>query len=338
MPTPLLHLDPPDADPDQVVFVDGTRAGFRTLSHWPGQTTPEALRHDLSTGSALLWAQRAPDERLAILGSFSVVANTHYDTDGVLSTFAVRFPELALAHEDLLLRAAATGDFATWNGRDALALELLLMGLVEPGTEPLQLAADTPGPERWLAAYEHAHAELPRWLSDPEAAAARHVERLDRVCAEVEAIERAYELGADDLFVEPFDDLDLSLVTTTRELTVVGWHRAAGDASRVLMVRPGDDGWRYRLVYRTTSWFELVSRPPGRRPDLAKVLARLRDLDPDAPWWATDTAMPVAQLGCAPPEGRDTSFYADPHLERDAPTELEPRQLLDVLTAVFAES
>lgn len=336
MSTPALRLDPADADPDEVVFVDGTRAGYRCLSHWPGQITPPSLRHDLSTGSALLWARLGADARHASLGPFSVVANTHYDTDGVLSTFAVRHPDVALEHEDLLLRAAATGDFATWNGRDALALELLLMGLVEPGTPPLDLPADTPDAERWLAGYEHAHAELPRWLRDPVAAAARHGERLDRVTAEVEAIDRAFELGADDLFVEPHADVDLAVVTTTRDLTVIGWHRAAGDASRVLMVRPGDDGWRYRLVYRTTSWFELVSRAATPRPDLAALVERLRALDARAPWWCTDTAMPVAQLGCAPPADRDTTFYADPRLDRDAPTELEPRDVVALLREVFA--
>ena len=59
-------------------------------------------------------------------------------------------------------------------------------------------------------------------------------------------------------------------------------------------------------------------------------------LDGAAPWWCTDTAMPVAQLGCAPPDVRDTTFYADPRLGRDAPTEVEPRQMVATLREVFA--
>ena len=82
---PGFVFAPERADPARTLYVDGTEAGFRSLSHWPGNSTPPALKHDLSTGIALAWARLSPAERRGLLGSFSQVANNHYDTDGALS-------------------------------------------------------------------------------------------------------------------------------------------------------------------------------------------------------------------------------------------------------------
>ena len=49
---------------DLLISVDGAwgQPGLN-LSHWPGNTTPRALRHDLSTGIALAFSRLSPDER-----------------------------------------------------------------------------------------------------------------------------------------------------------------------------------------------------------------------------------------------------------------------------------
>ena len=52
MDLPVRIVDGPPAEP--VITVDGAiGAPGLNLSHWPGNTTPKELRHDLSTGSAL---------------------------------------------------------------------------------------------------------------------------------------------------------------------------------------------------------------------------------------------------------------------------------------------
>ncbi|HTE05162.1 MAG TPA: DUF6687 family protein, partial [Planctomycetota bacterium] len=87
-PARSFRFCPRDADPSTTVFVDGTEPGFRSLSHWPGNTTPPALKDDLSTGIALRFARLSEAEQVRLLGTFEVVANNHYDTDGALSAFA----------------------------------------------------------------------------------------------------------------------------------------------------------------------------------------------------------------------------------------------------------
>ncbi|HBM89809.1 MAG TPA: hypothetical protein DD437_14790, partial [Rhodobiaceae bacterium] len=107
-----LNFQPfhPGLDPAQTLMTDGYAEGYRTISHWPGHSTPEPLRHDLTTGSALILAGMTPTQRREVLGEFSIVTNNHIDADGVLSAFCVLNPDLALKYRDLILRTAATGD------------------------------------------------------------------------------------------------------------------------------------------------------------------------------------------------------------------------------------
>ena len=77
MSQPRFLFSPVDADPARTLFVDGTEAGFRSLSHWPGNSTPPPLKRDLSTGIALAWAALSPPERERILGPFDRLANNH---------------------------------------------------------------------------------------------------------------------------------------------------------------------------------------------------------------------------------------------------------------------
>jgi len=97
-----------DAGTEPVLSVDGAwNAPGLNLSHWPGNTTPKELKHDLSTGIALAFA-RLPEGRQEELAEGCVaLANNHFDTDGVCAMFAVRHPELALPRSEELLAAAA---------------------------------------------------------------------------------------------------------------------------------------------------------------------------------------------------------------------------------------
>lgn len=55
----------PGLDPATTVMIDGYDPRFRMISHWPGHRTSDALRHDLTTGSALLNAMRKCPIRVA---------------------------------------------------------------------------------------------------------------------------------------------------------------------------------------------------------------------------------------------------------------------------------
>ena len=347
---PGFVFAPERADPATTLYVDGTEAGFRSLSHWPGNTTPAALKHDLSTGIALAWARLSPAERRALLGTFTQVANNHYDTDGALSALALLRPEEALRREGPMLAAAATGDFSVWRGEAALAVDLTVMNLTRSPASPLagQLPEGATDRQRWAAGYDWLLEHLPAVLDDPFAHRALWAERHERIVADVRRIEAGTGVS-----VRTFPEDDLALVSSDRPVTSIGLDLAAGDATRVLLVRPSAAGFRYLFRYRVESWFELASRRPPRRVELASVVEALDRAEaqasrrpalasappgaPGAPgrWWCGQLEDPVCELGFGAAGGRTGSPFDDPEIEDQPHSALLPSAVIDVLRAAF---
>lgn len=315
--------------------MDGTEEGFRSLSHWPGHQTPAALRHDLSTGIALAFARLSPAEQRACLGPFDVVANNHYDTDGALSVFAMLRPEQALPRAEAMLAAAATGDFSTWAGEAALAVDLTVMRLSHAPASPLAgtLAEGATDAERWTASYEWLVEHLPAVLDAPFAWRSLWEEEFERTLADVERC-----LAGTGISVRHFPEEDLALVSSDRPITSIGLHLAAGDALRVLLVRPSRTGYRYRFRYRVESWFDIVSRTPLPRVPLEPVVAALDEAEGDGHWWCGSLGAPIVELGHGDSARAAASIFEDPDVEPDAESRLPPSVVLEALRRAFLEA
>ena len=163
MELPVRILVEPPAEP--VILVDGLcDAPGLNLSHWPGQRTPAHLRHDLSTGSALLFARLPRKEREALAQGCVAIANTHYDTDGTCALFAVRFPALALPRAERLLACARAGDFFELPDLDAFRVDLIVSGLGGEGSPLLSELAGLDDHARWQRMTEHLLQRLPALL------------------------------------------------------------------------------------------------------------------------------------------------------------------------------
>ena len=103
-----------------------------TLSHWPNNKTPAALRRDTSTATAFAYLD-APEHHQTI----PVVTNNHFDEDGLFSMFALCSPDIALRHRALLESAALVGDFGVVGVAEGLQLCLLIEALADPATSTL---------------------------------------------------------------------------------------------------------------------------------------------------------------------------------------------------------
>lgn len=302
---------------EPVVSVDGICPIGPNFSHWPGNRTPPELKHDLSTGIALNIAERIerdPHERERLFHGIEIVSNNHVDTDGILSAFVFLEPRLALAHRDLLLAAAKTGDFQVFTTRAALAIELTLTEVTE------FVGRDLEPFERRQRQYEAALELVPRLLEHPFACLDQVERDFERILADVEAAR------SPAVTVRHEPALSLAVIEAPRELDRVATNTIAADSVRVLAIVPAGEGNLFRYHDRVESWFELVSREVPKRVRLDTLAARLELLEAsetDAHWQshAIDEPVPECWFGTT---GTGASF--GPTVAGAlAPSRLKPR-------------
>ncbi len=294
-PTSRLQLGFAGANgcPDPHLSVDGMTTAGPNLSHWPGNRTPPAWKADLSTGIAFRFARAAAADQDAFLGDVQVVVNDHYDTDGFGALLAVLRPELALAREDTLLLAAATGDYGTWQTWRSFAIDRIVAGLARPESPIGAVFRGVTDPDE-LSLRRYA------WLLENATAVLDHTGQFAALYGpEMAAVQQEITHGlAGGLQRQQHDQLGLAIVTSDGPRRRMTLNTLAG-AFRVLHVQRDRDGTRYRYHDRTESWFELVTLRPLPRRDLRPLAARLATLEPDhdgAGWHADLPTEPIPEL------------------------------------------
>ena len=309
--------------------VDGmTRAG-PNLSHWPGNRTPGKWRADLSTGIALRFARASADEREQFLGVAEVVVNDHYDTDGFGSLLAVLRPDVAFAREELLMAAAATGDFGTWQTWRAFAIDRIVARLAAPAS-PVHgtFAGIGDADELSLRRYE--------WLIENAAAVLDRPEHFASLYeAELAAVQQEIDAGLrGSIERRRHDEIGFATVTTRGPRHRMTLNTLAG-AFRVLHVQEEPDGPRFRYHDRTESWFDLVTLHPLPRRDLRPLAAQLAAAEPGhdgAAWNADSPGDPIPELWFGVPGPQEYG-----RITRELrPSRLAPERVIAAFTAFFA--
>src|SRR5436189_4740422 len=110
--------------------VDGTVDNAIHFSHWKGNETPESVKADTST-ETVLNVVAAPN-RLELTRSIDLVTNNHFDTDGVLSVWAMLTGERALGLGERLIAAAEAGDFSEFSSVDGVRTSIVIQGSDSP--------------------------------------------------------------------------------------------------------------------------------------------------------------------------------------------------------------
>jgi len=270
------------APSEPVISVDGAfDAPGLNLSHWPGNQTPAALKHDLSTGIALAFAALPSSEREQLTQGCTALVNNHYDTDGILSMFAILHPEQALANGRRLLEAAEAGDMFHCPSEEAFVLDSIMTAFGDPERSPCadQLRGLDDQQRRQLAT-EHALDALPGILAGDLAPYESLVQGpLDALHADQLDLQQA---GLDDL-------VHLDYVVRAAPIGLQssrdgaagnfdpGRHALWGAhlADRQLVLGPGEQGTTCRFLIGTRSFFDLVTATSQPRPDLERLTQQL---------------------------------------------------------------
>ncbi|MFO1077413.1 MAG: DUF6687 family protein [Planctomycetota bacterium] len=295
--SPLEHLRlgfaAPGSEQPPHLSVDGMTPSGPNLSHWPGNRTPPRWKADLSTGIALRFVRAEPTAQAAFLGGVELVLNDHYDTDGFGSLLTILRPDVAAAHEELLLAAAATGDFGTLQTWRAFAVDRIVAHLAARHSPIHNVFARCSGDaERSQRRYE--------WLLENAASVLDHPGGYRALWAdELAQVQHEIEDGQDGgMERRLFDELGLAVLTSRGPRHRMTLNTLAR-AFRVLHVEHGADGVRYRYHDRTETWFELATVRPLPRRDLRPLAARLAALEPahdGAEWCADPPAEPIPEL------------------------------------------
>jgi hypothetical protein len=253
------------------IVVDGAAlpSTVLTLSHWPNNSTPEALKRDTSTATVFAYLAAPTGHRPC-----AIVTNNHFDEDGLFSMYALLRPAEARRHERLLTDASFAGDFGTFRDRAAARLCFAIEAFVDPASAllPRRVFA-TSGKARVAALYRALLPRLPKLLRDASCCR-RHWQAEDEHLRESERL-----VAEGRVAIEEEPELDLAIVRIPIGLPARRVRRylhgesaaihpfAIHNATRCTrLVRI--QGRRIELQYRYESWLQIPSRRPAGRVDL----------------------------------------------------------------------
>src|SRR6267143_3666180 len=244
--------------------VDGVVEGGLNLSHWPGNRTPAHLKADTSTEMALKLA--LDPGRADWIRGISIVTNNHFDTDGLLSVYAVLRPDEALRHETALVQAARTGDFGEFTTPDAFKFDCVVTAFDDERRSPIVAEiGGLPEHERYQIVYDRLLAMLPGLL----AGAACHKDLWGgRLASYMNSMMRMRDVAR----VREHDAARLTVIEASEPLDEMARFNVARH-HRVLTATRADGGWTFEMAFQIFSWFETVTPPRGTRFDLRDVAA-----------------------------------------------------------------
>ena len=269
------------ADPPKL-SVDGTVDNAIHFSHWQGNETPEPVKADTSTEIVLNVVAAAKRDELT--QGIDLVTNNHFDTDGVLSVWAMLNGERALPLREKLIAAAEAGDFCELSSVDGMRASIVIQGSDSPTDKsgsPLarQLAGEVITDEK--RAYELVLPHVEDVITQT-----RKYEPLWRESwARIETALDSFTKG--ESTVDEVDDMRLSIVTLAPAVFGAGGfdpskHSAPFTAisqqargELFLIATPLNGGWAYRIDYPYYSWAETVVRPRIKRRDFTTLVREL---------------------------------------------------------------
>jgi hypothetical protein len=270
------------------VIVDGrsNAATVLPLSHWPDSGTPEKYRADLSAQIVFRYLDD-PEGPIC-----EVVSNNHFDEDGLVGLFCILYPKLGQQYRDVLIDVASAGDFGVFKERDAARISFVISAWSTPELSPLnQGVFARPYPEVTAILYEELLVRLPNVIDK--------IDNLKRYWEEEDAFLGMTEeaINQKEVTIEEFKDLDLAIVTVTKENFPDGprehcpsWvssvvHPMAlhnlTSCMKVLVIK----GQRYELYYRYETWVDFVSRPLIKRIDLSHLAKKFSTLEKGRARW-----------------------------------------------------
>jgi uncharacterized protein YqkB len=264
--------------------VDGTVDNAIHFSHWRGNETPASVKADTSTEIALN-VVGAPN-RDELTQGIDLVVNNHFDTDGVLSVWAMLDGDRALPLRDKLIAAAEAGDFCEFSSVDAVRASIVIQGSDSPIDK-----SGSPLAMKWAGedfvdearSYDLVLPKVEHVLTHTDFYESLWREPWRRIEVALDSFAKGESRVDEDLMNK------ISLVTLAPAVFgPSGFDPAAHAApfaaishhahgNLFVIATPLNDGWAYRVDYPYYSWAETIVRPSIPRPDLGAAINALNE-------------------------------------------------------------
>jgi uncharacterized protein DUF6687 len=266
--------------------VDGTVDNAIHFSHWRGNETPASVKADTSTEIALNVV--AAPNRDELTQGIELVVNNHFDTDGVLSVWAMLNGERALPLADKLIAAAEAGDFCEFSSADAVRASIVIQGSDSPidkSGSPLAMKFAGEDFVDEARSYDLVLPKVEHVLTHTDFYESLWREPWKRIEMALDSFAKGDSRVEEDLVNK------ISMVTLAPAVfSPAGFDPAAHAApfaaishhargNLFLIATPLQDGWAYRVDYPYYSWAETVVRPSIPRPDLGVAINALNEIE-----------------------------------------------------------
>lgn len=255
------------------ISVDGLVPNSDHLSHWKDNRTPSPLKAD--TATEIVFRYLCHPERKNFFPQMGIITNNHFDTDGLLSVWALLNPRKAEPMAGRMIAAAEAGDFLIFSSEEGVQMNLLISALCQSDKSPLNETIRNYSGPREAAYYKSLLPLVPDLFRKKD----QYVSFWKAPYEFILQSMKLFEKGV--IGVEEYEEEDLSVV--------IDEHRPARQAidfncqgNLILVIEDrekSEGGFAYELEYRYYAWADTVTRPPIKKIDMAPLVETLNRLD-----------------------------------------------------------
>lgn len=251
------------------ISVDGLVDNALNLTHWPGNNTPQEFKADITAEIAFKFVRSPRSEEMT--RGIEILTNNHFDSDGVIPVWVLLNPEEALEHESRLVAAARCGDFDWVENEEALKMNLTIDLFGCSPLSPLR---------KKMERAKSSDQVLYDFFLDDLIGIYDHVDRYESLWGRRLAKFHEFMDARKDV-AEVKEDRGLFFASIGSERRLPSLEQAnLTRMDRVLFSRPvPGGGTMFEFRNSPYSWYDIVSRPYGKRVDLHAAAATLNKME-----------------------------------------------------------
>jgi hypothetical protein len=272
------------------ISVDGIVPNSHHLSHWPGNQTPAVLKAD--TATEIVFRYLCHPDKKSLFPKLGIVTNNHFDTDGLLSAWALLNPKKAEPMAGRLISAAEAGDFSAFSSEEGVQIDLLIKALCYSENSPVAEGIRAYRGPKEAAFYKVLLPMLPNLFRKKDDYRSFWRPSFDDVLHSMSLFEKGV------IGLEEYEDEGLSVVIDEkRPARQAIDHYCQGMLILVVEDREkAEGGFSYELEYRYYAWAETVTRPPIQKIKMEALAEKLnRQENHKTGLWLTDNSRGISR-------------------------------------------